>query len=349
MLQRAKYHVVLAERGGRELDELPWKSLNYGRVLDSMSSGGAVIPVGRAKSKASRRLSEIDAFEHELVIYRGDELAWLGVLRQPQWTPSATGLAANDLFQWFERRKLPVSRTFVETDLATVFATYAADAMAPDPSPGIVVQPRLTGILGDRAVLAAASRRAADELRELARNGVDFTVIGRTVLCGGEEVGAASLGKLTAHHFVVGDDTPSLTGNGEFLATETTVIGAGQPAEGSPLTAVAGGVNERLGLVQRVFTESAITDLSSLYHAAETRWEMLGRTPLFFTGELRVGSAPGLNELVPGAVATIAMQVGVKAIDQLFRLSSMHVTASNDERGMVERLGVEMIPVGTTE
>lgn len=348
MLGRARYHAVIAERGGRELDEVPFSSLRYGRALDDMTSASAAVPATTTGTRVARRIGSVDAFEHELVIYRGEEVGWLGPLRQPTWTPSGVGLEAMDVFEWFERRKLPVDRTFTQVDLAEIFASLIDDAMAPDPSPGIVVQPRPTGILGDRAVLASANRMAADALRELARNGVDFTVIGRTVRCGGEEVGAASLGPLLNQHFVFSDSTPQVVGAGEYLATEATVTGATQPSRGASLSATAGGVDERLGLVQRVFNESAIADLDSLGHAALTRWEMLGRTPYFVTGVLR-DSAPGLDALVPGAVADVDITVGAKRVERRMRLSKVNVTVTNSEAGMAETVRVELIPLGTTE
>lgn len=342
-------------RGGGELVALPFTDLTMNRRVDDMSDasvavghftrGGdgtrALVPAPALSEECCGALNDLSAWEHEIALWRDDDSSWIGPVIKPVWRADTVSMAARDLFQWFERRLLEHDREFFGEDLADIFRQLCLDALHRDPSPHIHINPSATGILGDRTVLVDAKQRAADALRELLRAGLDMTMIGRTMIVGGTTVPTADLGTLITSDF----DGLELTEDGLQTETESTVVGSSTDTVLGPTMATAGGVDARLGLVQNVVTESGIEDDAQCQAAADSRLALLAESPRTITGRLLPTAPVGFDQLIPGAVADLRLQLMCKEVEGDHRLQSVQVHV--DEKG-VETVNVVFTNLGTT-
>lgn len=341
-----EYVAVVQNRGGASaVGELQWSGLNFGRVLDEISS--ATISVGAdglANESCCAVLSRIKAWKHELAIYRDGDLSWVGPIGDPSFETAMVTVPARDLAQWFERRSLPTDRTYVDEDLGTIFGQYVTDALSRDTSPNITALVALSGVTGDRTVAASAKRRAADELRELSRSGVDFTMVGRRLYAGGIEIGAPRLAPITTDVA----DNPSITPRGLAAASEVSVVGARQDGSDEPLVATVGGVSTEIGLVEQVYSESSIRDTRSLRQAAQTRYDLLVDVPDFVECNLLPEYDGDFEDLIPGALVDVGLVAACREAVGVYRLVRVAVSAAvGKEGGITEVVRVTLEPPGT--
>lgn len=337
-LGQGEYRCFIADRGGSPLrSELLWESLNFGRRVDEVSS--ATVTCGSAPPY-------VRAWQHELVIFRNDELAWCGPVSPPTWdanqdTPNVT-IQAPDLFGWFDVRCLERDRSWTQEDLSAPFEQAAADALERDPSPNIEFSTSTTGVKGDRKIVGAQFGKAGDFLRELARSGLDFTMFGRQLICGGPEIP-----RIPA--FVLTDDTllsPKVQG-GQETGSEAIVIGANSGTQQVPIVGRAGGVDADIGLVQRVFTESTILDQNSAEAAAQTHRQHLATEPLYVSGVLHPRLLVEYNDLIAGRQAHVYVTAEGKVVDAMLRLQQLTTTVQRSDQGQQEEHAVTLIPLGT--
>lgn len=337
------HKAYLTSRGGGTVyEELPWTSLSYGRRLDDISTATVTIGTSDVSDSCCLALASVRSWSHELAIYRNDVLVWCGPVIEPQWKRGEVTIPARDLFQWFERRTLPTDRSYVATDLATIFNQYVTDALVGDTSPNITCVASLCGILGDREVVAALHPRAADALRELARSGVDFAARGRTILVGGAEVPVAALP-------AIGEDMlldAQAQERGLDAATQVTVIGDSSGVLAAPYVGVAGGFNATYGLVQQVYGENLIEDDASALAAAQTRLALNLPPPIYLSGILSQQTPADFSLIVPGAIWPVALDIGCLSINATFRLLTVDVRANL--AGEDEQISVSLVPEGTT-
>lgn len=336
-----EYRVVLGLTGGTFKTELPWIDLDFNYVLDDMGTGRVTIDAAKCNPYHVELFSTKDPWELEVSFYRDNELAFVGLPLEPEFDDNLITLGLRDLFQWFERRRLPYDRSMTN-DLTRIFVQYAEDALDRDTSPNITIQDVASGVVGTREVLAASFVRAADELRELARDGVDFTMRGRTLRVGGEELTSTEPVLFLLREMV---ENPVIKPRADETATEWIVKGGGQTAVYG--RAIAAGTS--LPLIEQVSQEFSILDDSSAIHAAQSRIDMVQVTPVRFSANLRQSAQIRFSELIPGIRVHPMMQVGAREIDQELRLRYVGVSATGGESGNTENVSVELIPIGATD
>lgn len=337
------YRVFIQTVGGGKVEaELLHTGLRFSRRLDGMSE--ARVELGAEQdAECIPLLGSLDPYTHEIALWRDEEEVWVGVLTEPDYTYESLSLPALDLFFWFKRRVLPTTRGFVGEDLATIAKIYANDALDQDTTPNVTVIATPTGVLGDRAVVSTLYRYAADEIQELARTGLDYTVIGREVRFGGREISTPSLVTLTEDVFEV----RSARLAGLALANDIIVLGTSSGSVSSPVVGRATTTSQPL--VQQVYSERSILDVSSATVAAETRLDLLEDPPFFITGRLLETAPINFDDLVPGAKVTLSQQVGFRRIDADMRLLGVDVSATAADNGVTESVELTLEPVGTRE
>lgn len=339
------HRAFIQTRGGSSvLVELPWETLSYSRKLDEISDASVSIgQAGFSDEECCWALSTLQAWEHELSIWRDDEEVWVGVVGDPTYTNNGTTIPARDLFAWFERRFLPADRTFRATDLGTIFSTLAGDVLAVENSMTITVNVSGVGVIGDRDVFSADRPRAADTLRELTRSAIDWTMLLRELKGGGEEVPTGDLGTFINDNLI----DASLVIRGSLAATSVAVIGSSSGTAHNPIVGTAGvGVDADLGLVQSAFSESEILDANSASYAAEAHYEQLRIPPLYLDATLDPDTGVDFGNLVPGARVDVVADVGCKAVNQSFRLLAVSVSGNVSDQGETEIVKVTLVPEG---
>lgn len=336
-----RWEAFIAHRGGERIESVPFSDLSCSRVLGEMSDGRVTIPVSALSSDdpCVALLSELNPWQHELVLWRDGVESWVGPVLEPEFTESEIVIPARDLWQWFEVRYIEEDFAFVQEDLATIFLEYVTSALSRDLSPNTSVVTASTGILGDRSVASGNPPRAADQLRELSRSGLRFTVVGRRIYCGGTSIPTDSLGTLDGEML----QDPKLRPQGLSMATEFLLAGSATlPNE--PILVRAGGFHETYGLVQRLDSEPKILDESSAQSSVNLRHATFGTPPYFFEARLDPTTPIGFDKLVPGAIGEVKRQVGPRFIDQTMTLERVSVRASVSDSGETEDVTVNFGP-----
>lgn len=320
------YVCMLKSRGGGDvvaiLDET---NLSFGRKLNDVS----------AASVEAKSVSGIDAWSHELSIYRDQIEVWVGPLQQPQWETDMMSLVASDLMQWFERRTLSVNISWLNTDAAQIFSAVIDLALAADPTPNITLGVSDTGVLADRTVKATDRVRAGDILRELSRTAIDFTAIGRHVWAGGTEIPGT-----TPFTLVDGDLlSPKVVSKGSDAVTGASVLGTTSTV---PIVADVGGVDALYGLVQQTYSESDIKDFNSAQAAAAARTLHGNPPPVYVSGILSSNAGCEMAQLIPGTRVTVHLDEIGRPVHQVMRLAQ--IDCSVQDGG--EACELTLVPLG---
>lgn len=335
MLGCHTYQVAIAGSTGAPtiVGDLPTVGLQWGRIQDETSQ--ATVDVG----ECCDMLAGVRAIRHSVLILADGQLVWGGPIVRINWRTGR--IVARDVSWWFDRRVISQPRSFVGQDLSSIAETLLRDAFAAD-DPGILtwldVQP--CGIIGDREYSADSIQTVGDAIRELARTGMDFTVLGWRVLIGPEQTTTRRLGVLTDQHFMV---PPDVIEDGLSLTTRAWVQGSG-------VLGVAGGTDPYYGLVERSWNEPDIKDVVSAAAAAQTRVDLLSSSPVFVGDEAGNGfqsvlapSAPfSLQELVPGAIIRTALTDACRQVAADLRLHEIQVRVAEDEQ-----VSINLQPLGT--
>lgn len=350
------YRVQVHLRGvtDRAVAELEWTSLEWGRMLDDTSS--AQVVVDGASGECCAAVAGIGTWSHELHVYRlaasDDGVAvgsdyrrvWSGPIIGRRATSAGVILQARDLSAWLDRRLIHGDHYFVGEDPATVFETYWNDAMGPDPVGRFTLDITPTGTVPDveREVTEAQHRIAGEELRELGRTGIDWTVIDRVMLAGGEEVPTDPVASLLDSHFA---EPPEVTDDGLQRANRWIVTGAGGGEAGDEVVGVASVAYSGVGLLEQVASEPAILDNASAQQAAQTRVERTADTQAFVDGGRLSPDAPwSIEAMVPGARVRLSLTASCIPVRRVQRLTSMTCRVGTDG----EAIEVSLQPLGSS-
>jgi len=334
------YTVMVAKRGASiPFDELEFSSLTWGRVLDDISSASVTCD---PYSRSRKLLGSLREWQHELWIYRGDELVWRGpVTPTPTISEDSVTVPAKDFFAFFERRDLEYPLTLVDMDLTYIFYYVLRSATVRDPHPGLTLLPALSGIKGELTVDPAQRSKAADVLRTLARSGVDFTVIRDDLLLGAPEFPGIPMTYLTSDVVSGVTITPLPT------ASEVTVTGANSGAAGVPLIVTVGGIDPLIGLVTETDNESGAKTMADVALAAQSRLDFYRGEPVSASMTLDPQAPVSIAQLVPGSKPRLGIDHLARPLIGYYRLTKVDVSWSASDTGDTETVTIEVAPLGT--
>jgi lysophospholipase L1-like esterase len=376
-LQCGKYDVWVYERGGEvPLGRVLFNSLSYGRKIDDVSTATVqlgirgvkpyIIPPRDETTDVSPTsflgdpdnccwlLSEINPWEHELVIFRNGSVVWAGPIQTVE-IDNGTGQAtieADDMMKWLDRRFIRCEIDMTEADLALIWLSVFRSAH--DISPvGISTTVYRTGVKGDRYYAPDQFKVAGDELRELARTGLDWTVVGRQIIVGPQEISTPPIATLYDEAF---QRAPVIVKSGIDTATRWVVGGGGAGADGPAYWASAPEIfqsDPSFGLVEKFVSEPSILDAddpeSSSRAAAQTRWDLL-HAPIVFLRDavLAPTASVTMEELVPGARIDMNLVEVCQPIIEQYRLRDVNVSFTVGEKGGgTEEVKITVTPLGT--
>lgn len=372
-----EYDVWVYLRGGIvPFGRIKFNSIQFSRRIDEVSTATVSLGIEGAKAYvASPRtpdmdvgpdtietfmdnccwmLSEINPWQHELVIFRNGTMVWAGPIQTIE-IDNSTGEArieADDVMKWFDRRFIRCEIDMIDADLSMIWASvfHSAHDIAPV---GLSMTITKTGIKGERYYSPEQFRIAGDELRELARTGLDWTCIGRTVIVGPQEINTPAIAMLTDIDF---QKAPTVIKSGIDTATRWVVGGGGGGADGPTYWAEVPTTLQNdpsFGLVERYVNEATIMDAddpeSSSRAAAQTRFDLLHAPIVYIRDGLLSQSAPvTMNELVPGARIDLSLMEVCQPVIEQYRLRDVDVSYKVEEGGGgVEEVKVTVTPLGT--
>lgn len=312
--------------------------MQWTRITDDTSSAKVELAI----SECCQVIAKINSIRHEIMIKRDDKIVWNGIIvtlvQQPYL--DLASLECRDVTALLDWRVVhnDIDNTGAPTDLATIANNIIVDALSPDDwniLPYVTVTP--AGVTGERKVQASENRTAGEEIRELARTGIDFTTIGRRILIRGEELNLIPIGVLHESH-IIGDI--QVIEAGLEMASKWYV-------QGSALTGIAGGVDSYFGLVERVARETSILDQNSANQAAQTRLDLKNRPPAVLQipdgSQLSPKSPFDINQLIPGCHVDVSLKNICKPIYQTMRLQKVVVDIDAGN----EKVAVNLQPLGT--
>lgn len=332
-LGHGEWRAFIASKGGETIyGELDYTSLDMSRVLDDASTASVTVNMvsDNPGSYDCDLINLIVPWQHELVLYRDSELAWCGPIVEPlTFSREQVEIGARDLFAWYERNTFPYPHDYLNVDLATILEQYAQDLVNADvisgaPSMNLQIEKvGLAWVSGDREVVLDY-RYMADDMRELARSGPDFTCIGRRMIIGGGHLNVPTLGILTDDAFM----DLTIEARGGVYANVVVVVGRSEG--GFPPVGIAENLTEirKTGRVVMVYQEDNIMEQVGLDYAAWDRLRFLSRTPFFPAGSFAPDAPVEFRDLIPGTMAELRMQLGCKILYGHWRISQIDVTVS---------------------
>lgn len=345
---------ILARGGGRRLVEVPASEIVWGRAIDAVSE--ATVTLEGISARCRRDLADVDAWSHELGIYRNGVRCWSGPIQRLQLGADATVIEAADLMAWFgvwwvwSDHSYPADVNGAgTTDLAVIFNAIAADAASQDNTPGVLVTATPCGVLGSYEATAAEHRVAADDLESLTRTGIDWTVVDRQVIAGGAAVPTTPFAYFTDQDFAA---PPTIVRDGTAGAIRWGARGAGAGAgtdpvwgEYGPQDATYATLRARYGMVARQLTDDALGDANAALARAKTRWDANHSPPSVITDAvLAPGAAVKINDLVMGRIADVRLDDTLVPIHTRYRMGTLQGSVTSES----EQLRVTFQPVGTT-
>lgn len=190
--------------GARVLELPEATAVSWSRVLADTSSAEATL-AGQAVTDdpdCCEGLRDVRPWQHELVIYRDDALVWSGPITEIAMDGEQLSIRARDLSAWLDHRFVHQTHIYGgqgvaqgDTDTTTIFTDLVTDAMAPDTSPGLVLDFGLvSGVLSQGNYTPASFKTVGPLIRDLAKGSIDWYVINRTLTYTGGGASAAGGG-----------------------------------------------------------------------------------------------------------------------------------------------------------
>ncbi|GAA2685453.1 hypothetical protein [Nonomuraea recticatena] len=332
-----EYTVGIYDRtGGRQYGTAEASALDWSRVLDDTSEANVTVPY--QGPECCQLLGDTRSWCNELAVFRDQTLVWQGPIVKILHRGDETLLQARDVTQWLFRRKIRALLDFTgssRADLTVIARKLVEHGFAPDdPNVLAYLLVSASGIVGERKY-ATNSGYVLDQLRELARTGLDFTVLGRRILLMGE----GPLGRLPGlsdEHFV---GPLSVIEDGLAAITHATVIGKGVMAE-------AGGVGE-CGLLEFIAQEEEIQDVASAQAEANALVAAADPAPLFLEvpddSQLAPDAPVGINDLIPGVVVPVTSEATCRTVAADLRLVRVKMSFTEHDG---EKVGITLAPLG---
>lgn len=298
--------------------------VDWSRTLSDVAIARAVVvPQGDCCEQAA----DIRTWRHRLVIWRASRLVFDGPVQSIEWTADGVELTAYDWSSLLSHRLPHSDMTFVGRDLCDIAAAMLADAYLPD-DPGVeirVVSPSL--IFGDRSYSQDVDL-CIDHLRDLGDTGIDWTVVGGSILLMGDDF-CQTVGSLSDADFPQG---LRVIEDGGSLATRW-VLWAGPQAA---IKAQAGGEHPYYGLLESIhdgaapqdFGAASVLDQTSANAAADALLATSLPAPVFIDtgqGPLSPTAPVEVASLIPGYCLEVASTATCRAVTATQKIYEVRV------------------------
>jgi chitodextrinase len=343
----SEYDVYVMDRSGTiALRQLPFTGLSWNRRMDDVSTATISLDLanGSDPEGCCTAVQGLYRYAYEIGIYRDTFLVWQGPVVEVTASGENIEIRAEDKMTWLKVRPIWSYLNYPDPgeDCSIIFNDVINNAMLPDNVPGLTGTATPTGIRAAREYLTNPPQVAFDAIQELARTGVDYTMIKDTLVAGSFVVPASPIAFFT-------DQALAALPNNEWLGTNfaTQIFVTGDPEQ--DLVGTYGGIDPLAGLVVRIYQEDDIKDQTSLNQNAKSRWELMSTGQLLSSSQITLDPAAPLpiDLAVPGAVIDLRLTETCFPIFGRFRLLEMEVTVSGASDGVQETVNVTIEPVGT--
>lgn len=337
-----EYTVAVTPRNGfGNIGLLETSDLKWGRNLNDSSSATVKIPLAGGSTSCCALAGSLRSWGHQIRISRDGTLVWEGPIVNLDYGGGDLIISARDVSVWLARRVIKAILDFRggEDLINIAYALIEHGLSRDDPNVLPYVVKTLSGIKGDRYYGTGEPKYILDELNELGRTGIDWTVVGRRIALF-PELSTDTLPLLRQDDFL---DELRVVEDGLSGATWAQIRGAGVVGE-------YGGTDDFYGLLERTGTEDNILDQPTADLRAQAVVDAGNPVPLFITtpGQSRLAcTAPiDINQLVPGVLIPITLDVGevCRSVSTTMRLTSIEVSTT----GTNETVAVTLTLPGKT-
>lgn len=291
------------------------------RIVDNMSSASVVA------SGDIDLFNDIRPWGNELQLHRDGFLQWAGPINDVSFerASGSVTIEANDLLGWLAVRRL---RGRVATGpLTATFAAIIEEAMRPDDI-GLVGHAGFVSTAGE--VRITDQKDALSEIIDLAPV-IDFTMHGRDLLVGKEEVPFATLPSLVLPE--MGDYTLTRTGSEE--GTQAILQGGDDLIEETDTGRVTGRYpptvirDPNIGVVQRVFYDPSVLNVGVANTYAYSYWRYMQPPMWVVDADIWLDRTPfTLRDIVAGSAVPVMIPEITAFHTQELRVQSINVSWS---------------------
>lgn len=329
----------------------PFESIRWSRNLDDVSDASVLLRPGD-NTECCNILRTLEPWQMSVVIFRDDKRVWEGPIRDITYRSGTCLLDCVDVLGWTDRR-IHRGRVQVEPGNSMTEMHAAIQAAFELDDPNVLPYRFNIGNFSNETVkqdIKPFTQYYGAAIRELARHGVNVTVVGRRIIVWGEQEELGRTAVLRTAEHILGD--PEIVVSGSDLATR--VIGVndeGQYAEVSALDPGVDGPNSYYGWVERIVDVPQDTDLQTVSDLAAA--EVLTRFPAPI--QLRMPNESALSptapvtidELVCGTVVPVLVSEKLcREVQGLFNLQEVAVVETAEAAETVSILLTPVTPEG---
>jgi len=330
-----QYEAQLIDRTGTKVLDVfdGLTEVNWERRKDSVTVASVVANI----TGDCGALGDVDPYATGLRLLRNGDVVWEGPVYEVRERFNTVEVVARDVAHWLDVRV--IRNVINDEDRARDAVLIARDVVRegfryddPNVLPYLQVVPGGTKLT--RKTDPADRPYAGAELSDLARVGMDWVVVGRRIVLMPPDHHLGRAAQIT-HEDILGDWDIIKAGR-DFASRQIT---AGEGA----LVARRGGKDRRYGLVEQVNNEQSLTTQEAVDNAAESRYVVTPRPPVWVSLDdgvtLRPETPVTIEELVPGVVFPGSFELRCTAVQQDFQLQRVSVSASE---------GSENVKIGAT-
>lgn len=351
------HSAFLVDRGGSNkiLELKPLVQVTWGRLRDDVSSGS----VQMASPECLEDVSIIEPGRHELVLYRGEERVWEGPVSLVRYERERVTIEAKDVMFYVQRliSRQGLSNKYPNVDTVVNRAwTLLSDELprieALDPPANVLPWVTTYHHVDDARtskVTIPYQMTVFEDIDDLAaKSGIDYTVIGRSIVIHDTHVMLGQTPTMTEADI---DGDVIVTAYGNELATFAVVTGKDGQYGWAAVDGVGkDGVHDYYGIweiLDDAYDEEEGTDEPTQTELnSQARRNLSGRMPTPVTVRIPDGSslaptsAVTTNLLVPGVLVPLVATLTGRRFSQMQKLDKVDVT--EDSTG--EQIKVTLSP-----
>lgn len=293
-----------------------------------------------------RPLNQVEPWQHLVSVYANDELVWYGPVYQVRTTRAGARIVAHDPAEYWRRRRVGQSRSYLNRDASQVMRDLVTDGMSVNDPCEVVsfLTAASAGVWVTKEVLAG-TRMVMDEVRDLEGMGLAWTISAGRLLVG--PVAEHTTAPLSDDHM---DGDVAVVKDGAEVVTDMLVQGKGvygYHVDGEQAVGLLQGIEKADGLVRAQECQSL----------AQRRVEEAKYPPrrLEFGSSRLLPTAPvGIHELVPGVLVpvssaqtgtTVSAMMAIKSVkvEQTADGDAVHLTLMERPSALVPELQAPMV------
>lgn len=296
--------------------------ISWSRQLDDTSEAQVVI---RNNADCCDVIGDVEPWCHELHIKRGDDTVWVGPVVEVLYSFDTVTINARDVTVWMTKRvaEVDIDNEGSPLDIVDIAQNVLNVAFAED-DPGVLpyVASSPSGLVTERKFLAYTDT-AYNQLEALADTGLNYTVVGRTVVLGGENLPLSQIATLRDEH-ILSDVTLTksglLQGNRYFVHFD----------EDGNLPAIADVDKQCYGLLEVVRPNNdSLPTLENAQQVADVYVSRVGTAPrlLDMGGNARLSPETPwtIQDMIPGARVSVSLTRLCIDVFRSFRLTGVFV------------------------